>query len=246
MTSVSMLEQMPTSQSCCAILLNKAASLTDPLERFKLVMVTSVAFMYPSKIYEKPLNPVLGETYQAFGADGAKIYMEQTEHHPPISHMLIEGPNGNYKVTGWSTWAVSAGLNNATLKSDGHKKVIFADGQTIEYNNPGDYFYNIFMGTMGHQMTGRLDFKDVANNIYGQITFGCVKKKTQDYFKGEIYQNGKYAADIDGNYMGFMDIYGKRYFDVRELDRVWNPLSARGPSSLPSDSTKRMDSNKLA
>ena len=76
MTSVSMLEQMPTSQSCCAILLNKAASLTDPLERFKLVMVSSVAFMYPSKIYEKPLNPVLGETYQAFGADGAKIYME--------------------------------------------------------------------------------------------------------------------------------------------------------------------------
>jgi len=40
-------------------------------------------------------------------------------------------------------------------------------------------------------MTGRLDFKDVANNIYGQITFGCVKKKTQDYFKGEIYQDGK-------------------------------------------------------
>jgi len=44
-------------------LLNKAASINDPLERFKLVMVSSVAFMYPSKIYEKPLNPVLGETY---------------------------------------------------------------------------------------------------------------------------------------------------------------------------------------
>ena len=102
------------------------------------------------------------------------------------------------------------------------------------------------MGTMGHQMTGKLDFKDVANNIYGQITFGCVKKKTQDYFKGEIYKDGKYAADIDGNYMGYMDIYGKRYFDVRELNRVWNPLTAKGPLSLPSDSTKRTDSNRLA
>jgi hypothetical protein len=54
---------MPTSQSCCAVYLNKAASVKDPLERFKLVMASSVAFYYPSKIYEKPLNPVLGETY---------------------------------------------------------------------------------------------------------------------------------------------------------------------------------------
>lgn len=63
MAPISVLEQMPTSQSCCAIYLNKAASIKDPLERFKLVMASSVAFYYPSNIYEKPLNPVLGETY---------------------------------------------------------------------------------------------------------------------------------------------------------------------------------------
>jgi len=46
--------------------------------------------------------------------------------------------------------------------------------------------------------------------------------------------------------MGYMDIKGKRYFDVRELNRVWNPLRAKGTLSLPSDSTKRTDSNSLA
>jgi len=62
----------------------------------------------------------------------------------------MEGPNSNYRVSGWSTYALSAGMNSATLTSDGHKRVVFKDGQTITYNNPGDYFYNVFMGTMGH------------------------------------------------------------------------------------------------
>ena len=100
--------------------------------------------------------------------------------------MLMEGPNGNYKVTGWSTYVVSAGMNNATLRSEGHKKVVFKDGQTIIYNNPGDYFYNMLMGTMGHQITGKLEFNDVENGLYGVYTFGGVKKKVQDYFSGHI------------------------------------------------------------
>jgi len=45
------------------VYLNKAASISDPVERFKLVMASSIAFYYPSIMYDKPLNPVLGETY---------------------------------------------------------------------------------------------------------------------------------------------------------------------------------------
>lgn len=64
--------------------------------------------------------------------------------------MLIEGPDGGYTVTGWSTLSMTAGLNNATMLTGGHKKVTFKDGQSIVFNNFDDYFYNIFMGTMGH------------------------------------------------------------------------------------------------
>lgn len=71
MAPLSVLEQVPTSQTCCSIYLNKAASISDPIERMKLVMASTIAFMVPGKIYEKPLNPVLGETYQATAADGA-------------------------------------------------------------------------------------------------------------------------------------------------------------------------------
>ena len=46
------------------------------MERLKLVMASSMANLIPGKIYEKPLNPVLGETYEAVAVDGAKVFME--------------------------------------------------------------------------------------------------------------------------------------------------------------------------
>ena len=102
------------------------------------------------KIYEKPLNPILGETYQGFGQDGAKIYMEQTSHHPPISHFLIEGPDNNYKMTGYSEFDIRSGLSGATVQAAGYKYITFKDGQVVRFNSTSDYIFNIFMGTMGH------------------------------------------------------------------------------------------------
>ncbi len=36
----------------------------DPLERFKLVMVWYLASIHHTTGFSKPLNPILGETYQ--------------------------------------------------------------------------------------------------------------------------------------------------------------------------------------
>lgn len=210
----------------------------------KLIMASSIAFLYPTKFYEKPLNPVLGETYEATAGDGAKIYLEQTSHHPPVTSFLVEGPNGAYTITGYSTYKVHSGLNNATVVADGYKKIVFHDGHTVQFNCPGDYFYNLLMGTMGHQITGTIEFTDKSNNIKGEYTFGTLvpKWKTQDYFTGKISQNGQQISEIFGNYMGYMDIDKQRYYDLREIDKVYRPLTALGEKSLPSDATKRRDS----
>lgn len=37
--------------------------------------------------------------------------------------------------------------------------------------------------------------------------------------------NGKKIMDISGNYMGFMDFGGVRYFDIRETDKIFFPVS---------------------
>ena len=56
--------------------LNAAALSKDPIERMKYVMVASVAFIGPTHTFDKPLNPILGETYQGELPDGSKVYME--------------------------------------------------------------------------------------------------------------------------------------------------------------------------
>jgi len=56
--------------------LNYASQTKDLVERMKMVITSSVAFFHPAKIFEKPLNPILGETYQAYGQDGSMIFLE--------------------------------------------------------------------------------------------------------------------------------------------------------------------------
>ena len=72
----SLLQTMAMQQSTMPIYLNYAASLSDPVERMKCVMVASLVYIYCEKLYQKPLQPGVGETYQAYGQDGAEIFYE--------------------------------------------------------------------------------------------------------------------------------------------------------------------------
>ena len=76
MGPITTLEIMPTLQSTMVVYLNYAASISDPVERMKLIMSHNICYLFREKIWDKPLNPILGETYQAMGQDGAMIYME--------------------------------------------------------------------------------------------------------------------------------------------------------------------------
>ena len=53
-------------------------------------------------------------------------------------------------------------------------------------------------------------------------------------------------STIRGNYMGFIDFDGLRYWDIREKENIWFPIIKKGETSLPSDSTKRRDAIVLA
>jgi hypothetical protein len=63
MCPASMLELIALIGGVHPIFLNAAAMTDDPIERLKLVMCASVALVYPTHQFEKPLNPILGETY---------------------------------------------------------------------------------------------------------------------------------------------------------------------------------------
>ena len=128
-----------------------AAALTrDPVERMKHVITASISFLYPCHSWGKPLNPILGETYQAYLPDGSLVSVEQVSHHPPISYIIVDGPNGLYRFSGYSDIAIKAWMNSITLEVKGVKRVQFQDGSEIVYNNHQDKFGNTLLGKCHH------------------------------------------------------------------------------------------------
>lgn len=102
------------------------------------------------------------------------------------------------------------------------------------------------MGSMGHQLTGKIILTDEANQIEAYYEPGKYRLKTQDYICGDIKVRGKKVCDIYGNYMGFADFNKIRYWDIREMEKVWFPIiKLEAHQTLASDSSKRLDSNVL-
>lgn len=63
-------------QGSMPLFFNAAAATNDQLERLKLVICSGIGYLYPDKRFEKPLESILGETLQAYGQDGSKLYVE--------------------------------------------------------------------------------------------------------------------------------------------------------------------------
>lgn len=63
MSHHSLLYLIATMSKHSPIYMNAAAQTRDPVERMKFVMVTSLSFVQPCHIFDKPLNPILGETF---------------------------------------------------------------------------------------------------------------------------------------------------------------------------------------
>ena len=76
MSEQSLLMTIPKIQCVFSFYMNYAASIKDPIERMKAVITSTISFLWKGHQFEKPLNPVLGETYQAKSADGGMIYVE--------------------------------------------------------------------------------------------------------------------------------------------------------------------------
>ena len=98
-----------------------AAAHPEPLERMKLVMAWSIAHLNVVHSFEKPLNPILGETFVARLDDGTMVYVEQTSHHPPISHAQIVGPDECYTMNLHTGFSAKAGMNSVQLVVVGWK-----------------------------------------------------------------------------------------------------------------------------
>lgn len=83
--------------------IKKAASLTDPVERMKALVVYYVQSQFINSTIMQcrvPVNPIIGETYQREMPTGEKLYCEQLAHRPSITGFLLEDPDGEYTFSG--------------------------------------------------------------------------------------------------------------------------------------------------
>lgn len=161
---------------------NAAAVSIDPIERMKHVMTASICYLESCHTWGKPLNPILGETYQAVLPDGSMLYVEQVCHHPPVTYLLIEGPDQLYRFSAYSSFTVKAYINSINLEVAGMKKIEFKDGSSIVFNNQQDTFGNTLIGTLSHILYGKINFTDDKNNIKGFLDMGGVRRMPKDYF----------------------------------------------------------------
>jgi len=208
------------------------------LKKFKFVITSTLSCFHCSSHFLKPLNPLLGETYQFLYEDGSQIYIEQTFHHPPISHYLMIGPNSNYKFHGFSNFVTSAGLNSLKLTNKGKRHFEFNDGTKIVTSFCYEYYSNAFFGTLRHESLGEIKFNDFKNEIECVLKFGSVKKKPSDFCTGEIKLKGKSICKVLGSYLSFVEFDGVRYWDIRENVQI---KGIELEKQLPSSSYYRED-----
>ena len=140
MSPVSILKLLSTTSIHTPVYFTAAAYSQDPVQRMKLVMTQSISFIYPTHCFDKPLNPILGETYQGVLEDGSEICLEQVCHHPPISYICQYGPNDCYRWYGYTSLKPKASLNSISLNVEGSKTVEFPDGSKIWYTPTQDLF----------------------------------------------------------------------------------------------------------
>lgn len=76
MAPLSILQVISNMGTICPYYFRQAALSDDPVERMKFIIVASLAFVEPTFHWDKPLNPVIGETLQATSADGGKYFLE--------------------------------------------------------------------------------------------------------------------------------------------------------------------------
>jgi hypothetical protein len=204
-----------------ALYLNRAAQLADPVERLKLVVIARLACNIYTSTFLKPLNPMLGETLHGECEDGAEYYVEQTSHHPPVSHFLVCGARQSYTYSGYYVFAAKAGFNTLNIHNTGRRQVKFRDGQVITMNCLDERYSNTFIGTMRHESVGLLTASDEANRLSCEVRIGEVSGKPSDYLEGFIMREGKVISQLTGTYLGHLDFDSRRYWDLRH-SRTFN------------------------
>jgi hypothetical protein len=250
-------------------ILEKAYQIKDdPIERMKYVFCFVISSIYLSPYICKsnaPFNPLLGETYQASLPNGSKLYMEQTEHHPPSFNYLLYGPENHFILSGFGT--VEAHLDTVNIikgERVGKNIIKFADGSIYSFTTLKSRVTGVVMGDRVYNFYGDSIIKDYKNKVeciytlneidnqglISKMIFG--KHKIQyDEGKVEIKQVNSKTKEKELKASGYASWLGQIYFEGKQYWSIFDNRDMKWTQDgfdfiLESDSSKRLDLIALA
>ena len=221
----SMLERYTDWFSFAPELLTKAGNCKDKIESFKYVIAFSLSALFRSSEQLKPLNPMLGETYECEWKDGSKFYLEHTNHTPPISHFYIKSIDNSYIVSGYIDMemggVMKAMWKNAMIMIPKGKITVYLPklNQTIKYQFPKITMGGAIWGKRHLYFSDHMKFEDTDNNLKAIIAFGNSRKE----LKGKRIH----------------DIYGKIFKYKYTTEELKKPFYADSIPSYPWPSDKK-------
>ena len=200
----SMLERYTDWFAFAPDLLTKAGNCTDKIEAFKYVITFSLSALFRSSEQLKPLNPMLGETYECEWKDGTKFYFEHTNHTPPISHFYIKSSQNLFIVSGYIQMEMGgimkAMFKNAMLMIPKGKITVYLPklNQKINYQFPKITMGGAIWGQRHVYFSDHMKFEDTENNLKAIIAFGNSRKELKGKRIHDIYGklfNYQYTAN---------------------------------------------------
>ncbi len=262
----SMLERYTDWFAFAPELLGKAGSCKDKIEAFKYVIFFSLSALFRSSEQLKPLNPMLGETYECEWEDGSKFYLEHTCHTPPISHFYIKSSKNLFIVSGYIDMEMG-GIMKAMLKNTmqmipkGKITVYLPElKQTISFQFPKITMGGAIWGQRYVYFSDHMKFEDVENNLKAIIVFANGRKELKGKRIHDIYgQIYKYKYTISDKKKPFYndsmpsypfpskkedvisEITGSWLEEIKIDDKVFSIKNTPAPQIYPSE--KVLDSD---
>ena len=189
----SMIERYTDWFSFAPDILEKAAKCDNNLETFKYVIIFSLSAIFRSTEQLKPLNPLLGETYQCEWEDGSKFYIEHISHDPPISRIYITSSKNLYIVSGYIKMELGGILkamitNSMQMIPKGKMTVYFPQKkQTVSFQLPKINLGGAIWGQRFIYFYDLMKFEDIDNNLKAVIAFANSTKELKKKRKHDIY-----------------------------------------------------------
>ena len=224
---VSTLQRIVDLFSFAPTYLKRAAELSDPVERMKLVITNAISAAYLCSKQMKPFNPILGETLQGEFPDGTEVYCEHTSHHPPIANFHFHPKDKAYEFWGYHEITAQMHANSMQAGQKGPNYIKFHDGQLIRYCNADYKIHGTVMGERTIEVVGNMVFEDLTNNIKAVLAFNTYKKTgywhvtesgRKDEVMGVIYRTAK-PIDPKASYKAHYVKGAKEIKDLSSLNK---------------------------